>query len=382
MPASLIFRLARTSRWAMVGSEDRKARAISRVVSPPRVRRVNATRDSMGRAGWQHVNIRRSRSSGIPPTSPFTVSFSSRFASRDSSSARTRVFSRWVRSRRIRSMALLRAVRVIHAPGFLGTPSASHLASATANASCTASSARSKSRRIRISVARARAPSSRKARSAASRVFSSAADEGAALTSSWLRLRELHEGPDFDHPATSRRDIRGGLDRLVQVVALHHVVAAQLLLGLDEGPVGGEALSLPNSYLSGRGRRLEGVAAAHPPLLLEPLPVVFVGLELAGLVTRRHVLPGLLVAVDQQQVPHGNSSFPAVPRWPAHHSDERCEGESTIVAGSLPEPRASFSGTSGSPSIPRSRHGSGAELRRGDPRREIRRAMGGGQALP
>src|SRR5712691_794164 len=283
MPASRIFRLARTSRWAMVGSEERKARAISRVVSPPSVRRVSATRDSMGRAGWQHVNMRRSRSSEIPPTSPFTVSSSSRFASRDSSSARTRVFSRRVRSRRSRSTALLRAVRVIHAPGFLGTPSAGHRASATAKASWTASSARSKSRRIRISVARARPPSSRKARSTTSRVSSSAPDRGAALTSSWLRLRELHDRPHLDDPAPSRRDPRGGVDRLVQVVALHHVVAAELLLGLDERPVGGEALSLPNPNLGGRGGRLEGVAAPHPALLLQPLPVVLVSLEFAGL---------------------------------------------------------------------------------------------------
>ena len=34
MPASRILRLARTSRWAMVGSGSRNAAAISRVVSP------------------------------------------------------------------------------------------------------------------------------------------------------------------------------------------------------------------------------------------------------------------------------------------------------------------------------------------------------------
>src|SRR3989454_9214461 len=290
MPASLIFRLARTSRWAMVGSEERKARAISRVVRPPSVRSVSATRDSMGRAGWQQVNMRRSRSSGIPPATPFTVPSSSRFASRDSRSARILVFSRRVRSRRSRSMALLRAVRVIHAPGFLGTPSAGHRARATANASWTASSARSKSRMIRISVARARPPSSRKARSTTSRVFS-AADRGLGLTSSWLRLRELHDGPDLDHPAPRCWDPRRRLDGLVQVVALHHVVAAELLLGLHEGAVGSEHPSFANPNLGGRGRCLEGVAAPHPPLLLEPLPVVLVGLELAGLVARRHVLP-------------------------------------------------------------------------------------------
>ena len=43
MPASRIFCLARTSRWASVGSGTRKARAISGVVRPPSVRSVSAT---------------------------------------------------------------------------------------------------------------------------------------------------------------------------------------------------------------------------------------------------------------------------------------------------------------------------------------------------
>ena len=63
MPASRILALARTSRWAIVGSATRKAAAISAVVSPPSRRSVRATRASMARAGWQHVKIRRSRSS-------------------------------------------------------------------------------------------------------------------------------------------------------------------------------------------------------------------------------------------------------------------------------------------------------------------------------
>ena len=69
MPAFWIFCLARTSRLAMVGSLDRNARAISAVVSPASVRRVSATRASSERAGWQQVNISRSRSSGTPLSS-------------------------------------------------------------------------------------------------------------------------------------------------------------------------------------------------------------------------------------------------------------------------------------------------------------------------
>ena len=46
--ASASVRLARTMRWAMVGSGTRKARAISSVVRPPSSRSVSATRASVG----------------------------------------------------------------------------------------------------------------------------------------------------------------------------------------------------------------------------------------------------------------------------------------------------------------------------------------------
>ena len=39
MPAPLIFALARLMRWAIVGSDTRKARAISGVVRPPNRRK-------------------------------------------------------------------------------------------------------------------------------------------------------------------------------------------------------------------------------------------------------------------------------------------------------------------------------------------------------
>ena len=50
-------RLARTMRWAIVGSGTRKARAISSVVRPPSRRSVSATRASVESTGWQAVNI-------------------------------------------------------------------------------------------------------------------------------------------------------------------------------------------------------------------------------------------------------------------------------------------------------------------------------------
>ncbi len=65
MRAAEIFFLARVTRAAMVGSETRKAWAISAVDRPHTSRRVRATWASRASAGWQQVNTRRSRSSGI-----------------------------------------------------------------------------------------------------------------------------------------------------------------------------------------------------------------------------------------------------------------------------------------------------------------------------
>ena len=49
--------MARTMRWAIVGSGTRKARAISSVVRPPSRRSVSATRASAESTGWQAVKI-------------------------------------------------------------------------------------------------------------------------------------------------------------------------------------------------------------------------------------------------------------------------------------------------------------------------------------
>ncbi len=69
MFAARILFLARTSRWAIVGSVTSRARAISGVCSPAISRSVSATCASMLRAGWQQVKISRRRSSSTGPTS-------------------------------------------------------------------------------------------------------------------------------------------------------------------------------------------------------------------------------------------------------------------------------------------------------------------------
>ena len=153
MRAALILAFARVIRWPMVDSCTRKAREISGTVRPPTMRRVSATRASGARAGWQHVKIRRSRSSSIAPrgsggSSSYTICACFCLSSR-------------LFSRRIRSMALRLAVVVSHAPGLGGTPSAGHRSTAIANASAADSSAMSRSPKRRVREATTRAHSSR-----------------------------------------------------------------------------------------------------------------------------------------------------------------------------------------------------------------------------
>ena len=133
----------------MVGSGTRKARAISFVVMPASVRRVSATCASNDRAGWQQVNIKRSRSSG---TSSSGASSSSPVAM----TATSRVLDAPIRARRTRSTARWRATVVSQAPGRRGMPSRGQRSSALAKASCAHSSARSQSPVSRTMVATTR----------------------------------------------------------------------------------------------------------------------------------------------------------------------------------------------------------------------------------
>src|SRR5215217_9628999 len=307
MAASRILPLARTSRWAMVVSGTMKARAISGVASPPRVRRVRATLASGARAGWQQVKISRSRSSAM-----VCISVSPRAAS---SRARVARRSASPRSRRSRSMALLRAVVVIQAPGRSGTPATGQRSTATRKASWTASSARSKSPRTRMRVATACPDSSRNTRSTSARVSS------ATLTLSSLgvwacgpdlgppggpsgRHVHLHDRPDLDRPAADVGDPGRDLDGLVQVLGLDNVEAAELLLGLGERPVGAEGLALAHPDGGGGGGRLERLAglvdAAVDDVLCERHVVLELGLSLLLALAR----PVLLAGVDQQRVAH------------------------------------------------------------------------------
>ena len=122
MRAAEIFFLARVTRAAIVGSETRKAWAISAVVSPQTSRRVSATWASRARAGWQQVKTRRSRSSGITSSSPGAGAGGDEPATGGTGSTSSGSLPRRVCSRRSASMARRRAAVVSQAPGLRGTP--------------------------------------------------------------------------------------------------------------------------------------------------------------------------------------------------------------------------------------------------------------------
>src|SRR5258707_1868540 len=237
--ASRSVRFARTSRWAIVDSLTRNARAVSAVVRPPSSRRVSATRASEESSGWQQVNIRPSRSS--PTSSSSAASKSARSiairipTSRASSSClRSKVV--W---RRARSIARFLAVAMSQARGLSGTPDSGQRVRAATSASWARSSARPTSRTIRARAAMRRADSIRQTASVAPLAV-------ASLT--WLRLfggfldllrkvLQLLHAPHFD-PAVLAGAAGGPLDRLLRRARLDQPVAADDLLGLRERPVG------------------------------------------------------------------------------------------------------------------------------------------------
>ena len=108
----------------MVGAGTRKARAISSVESPPSVRSVSATCASGASAGWQHVKIRRSRSSGTGVSSSWSDSGADTAADRGVDSSRcfaiSSCFCTKRAPRRSRSIALCRPVDTSHAHGVRG----------------------------------------------------------------------------------------------------------------------------------------------------------------------------------------------------------------------------------------------------------------------
>ncbi len=144
MSRSVFF--ARTMRCATVGSLCRKARAISSVDSPPRQRRVSATRDSRLSTGWHAVTISRSTSSPMWSSSASSTASPPARSAGSSSRPRVRTERSCTVRRRCESTARFLAVVISQPAGFGGTPVRGHCSSAATRASCAYSSASPTSR--------------------------------------------------------------------------------------------------------------------------------------------------------------------------------------------------------------------------------------------
>src|SRR5882724_6891226 len=229
-------------------------------------------------------------------------------------------------------MALCRAVLINQARGFAGVPSEGHFCSATAYASCNISSARSKSPSRPINVARIRPDSSRCSFSKSIRkefphrtlpkqalAFRGAAERPEILgcVSPILRLLGLSADRQWTHLNRSvprGRNSRSDGDGLVQVIGIHKEIAAQLLLGFREWPVGDHPFAVSHAHRRRHCGRHQLAASQELALtgeLVSELPVFPVN---SGLVRWRHLSPVGFRVINKQQVFHGLASCRLVER--------------------------------------------------------------------
>ena len=232
MPAALIFFFARTSRCAIVGSGTRNACAISVVVSPPSVRSVSATCASVASAGWQHVKTSSSRSSG-------KVVVVHRVLHRLGDLEQAQLLGS-VRSRRMRSIARLRAVVISQVAGLDG------------HALARPALGGDRERLLRGFLGEVE--------------VAEEADEGGEdappLVAEGLledRYRSTIGRTSTAPPMLAAGILRGQLDGGVEVVGLEEAVAADRLLELDERAVGGQRPAVLHAH---GGRRLRRPASA------------------------------------------------------------------------------------------------------------------------
>jgi len=184
-------RFARTMRCAIVVSGRRKALAISSVVSPPRSRRVRATRASAERTGWHATRTSRSRSSATPSSIAVSKSAGT-CGSADASFSMASCFRCSIRRRRSWSSARFFAVVMSHAPGLWGMPVCGHDSRATTSASCARSSASPTSRTMRTRPPISLTDSTRQTASMALRVAPSGIPSPHEK-----ELRARHRRPDY-----------------------------------------------------------------------------------------------------------------------------------------------------------------------------------------
>src|SRR6266536_2842865 len=114
----------------------------------------------------------------------------------------------------------------------------------------------------------------------------------------------LDHRPYLDRPAVAGRgDLRGELDRLVDVLALDEVEAAQVLLRLRERAVGGKGLAVVDAD----GRRARKLAQIGAAARLRPLAERHVLVHLLFPLLLAELLPAIAGAVDQERVLHVSS---------------------------------------------------------------------------
>src|SRR5688572_3420240 len=118
-------------------------------------------------------------------------------------------------------------------------------------------------------------------------------------------LGEVHHRPHLDRAEPRRRNARRDLDRLVQVLGLDEVVAAQLLLRLGERAIGGRRLPVPHPHRHRGLRRVERIAADVLACLLDVVGEREVLTHDRVRLVLRPRRPVALVLVDQAQVFHG-----------------------------------------------------------------------------
>src|SRR3954453_1144806 len=103
---------------------------------------------------------------------------------------------------------------------------------------------------------RLQTPPARLPRRGRSRRGSRSAQRGRGPTRRGRRAREwlvLHDRTDFDRtPEPGRGDLRGELDRGVEIVRLEEKEAAKRLLGVDERSIRGERAAVVHAHGGGR----------------------------------------------------------------------------------------------------------------------------------
>ena len=252
----MIFCLDLVNRLAMAASSTRNALAISPTVRPPSSRRVSATWALVASAGWQQVNIKRSRSSTTEETG----------SAESPASLIMAACACWLSrfdSRRIRSIARLAAVVVSQAAGIrrqagvrpalqgdevglLGRLLGDIDIAEAAGQGGDDPTVLLPENPVEVAMVR---------RIAADRVPWHGRRSGARLGL---------ERPDLDGTAAGSGTLPGELERGVQIWDVDDPESAEVLLGLEVGTVGDHRFPAAGAIDDGRGRRRVEAARKDP----------------------------------------------------------------------------------------------------------------------